>query len=236
MNPLFTLSEKLKGSKEIDRAYILSRIQSRVNKLWATNFEFITGKDGWIRGQILGGALNYTSRNVIIPNPELRDSEVDLSYNTFLELFKFKIIHYLMVMDDISLTQAWQEYQDAYKFNSHIYEVMNFIIAKEQPRILINRNPTLNYYSILLMRVRKVKSDVTDFTLSVPLSVLPGLNADFDGDILNIIGIMSKELEHAFRKFDPVTRMIISRDSGLLNPYFMIEKSQMIDVYNFCTL
>ena len=236
VNPLFTLSEKLKGSKEIDRAYILSRIQSRVNKLWATNFEFITGKDGWIRGQILGGALNYTSRNVIIPNPELRDSEVDLSYNTFLELFKFKIIHYLMVMDDISLTQAWQEYQDAYKFNPHIYEVMNFIIAKEQPRILINRNPTLNYYSILLMKVRKVKKDVTDFTLSVPLSVLPGLNADFDGDILNIIGIMNKELEHAFRKFDPVTRMIISRDSGLLNPYFMIEKSQMIDFYNFCTL
>jgi hypothetical protein len=31
---------------------------------------------------------------------------------------------------------------------------------------------------MLLMKVRKVKKDISDFTLSVPLSVLPGLNAD----------------------------------------------------------
>lgn len=86
------------------------------------------------------------------------------------------------------------------------------------------------------MRVRKVKRDITDFTLSVPLSVLPGLNADFDGDILNIIAIMSEELKYAFRKFEPVKRMIISRDTGLLNEYFSIEKSQLIDLHHFCTM
>lgn len=58
----------------------------------------------------------------------------------------------------------------------------------------------------------------------------------FDGDILNIVGMMNDELIHAFRKFDPVTRMMISRDSGLLNDYFAIEKGQMIDLYYFCTL
>lgn len=47
---------------------------------------------------------------------------------------------------------------------------------------------------------------------------------------------MTEELKYAFRKFDPVTRMIISRDTGLLNDYFSIEKSQMIDLVNFCTL
>lgn len=56
------------------------------------------------------------------------------------------------------------------------------------------------------------------------------------GDILNIIGMMTEELIHAFRKFDPVTRMIISRDNGLLNDYFTITKGQMIDLYYFCTL
>lgn len=62
------------------------------------------------------------------------------------------------------------------------------------------------------------------------------LNADFDGDILNIIGMMSDELAYAFRKFDPVTRMIMSRDSGLLNDYFGIEKCQLIDLYYFATI
>lgn len=39
-----------------------------------------------------------------------------------------------------------------------------------------------------------------------------------------------------FRKFDPVKRMIISRDTGLLNEYFAIEKGQLIDLYYFATL
>lgn len=65
---------------------------------------------------------------------------------------------------------------------------------------------------------------------------LPGLNADFDGDILNIIGLMDRSLIYMFRKFDPIRRMIVDRDSGLLNSYFTINKGQLIDLYHFCTL
>lgn len=61
-------------------------------------------------------------------------------------------------------------------------------------------------------------------------------NKRFDGDILNIIALMMKELEYAFRKFDPVTRMIISRDTGMLNEYFTINKDQMIDLHYFCNM
>ena len=39
-----------------------------------------------------------------------------------------------------------------------------------------------NYYSIILMDIRRVKPDKDCYTLAVPLSILPGLNADFDGD------------------------------------------------------
>lgn len=58
----------------------------------------------------------------------------------------------------------------------------------------------------------------------------------FDGDILNIIGLMDQAFVYMFRKFDPISRMIIDRDSGLLNNYFMITKGQLIDLYYFCTL
>lgn len=47
---------------------------------------------------------------------------------------------------------------------------------------------------------------------------------------------MSDEIVHMFRKFDPVERMIISRDTGKLNSYFMITKGQLIDLYYFATL
>lgn len=143
INPLISLSDKIKGSEDIDRAYILNRIQKRVNDLWEQNFELLHGKEGIIRGQILGGALNYTSRNVITPDPTLRDDQVDLSYHTFLGLFKFKILHYLMKLEDISLSKADAQWRAAYKFDPKIYEIMNFIVQKEQAMILMNRNPTL---------------------------------------------------------------------------------------------
>lgn len=57
----------------------------------------------------------------------------------------------------------------------------------------------------------------------------------FDGDILNIIGLMNKALVFMFRKYDPVMRMIISRDSRLINDYFSINKGQLIDLYMFAT-
>ena len=113
---------------------------------------------------------------------------------------------------------------------------MQFILKKEQNRILINRNPTLNYYSMLLMRIGHIKKDMEDYTLSVPLSCLKGLNADFDGDILKIIAMMGDELVYAFRKYDPITRMMISRDNGLLNSYYALDKDPLINLYDFCTI
>ena len=58
INPIFSLSEKLKSSEEIDKHIILSRIQYRVNTLWDENFRLLNGKEGLIRGQVLGGSVN----------------------------------------------------------------------------------------------------------------------------------------------------------------------------------
>lgn len=149
INPIFSLSERLDESEEIDQLFILSRIQSHVNQLWEVNFELLNKKEGLIRGQILGGSCNYTSRNVIIPDPSLRDDEIDLSYHTFLELYKFKIIYYLMKMDDIPLSKANAIWLRAYKFDNRIYEIMQFIVQKEKPKLLINRNPTLSKFGVV---------------------------------------------------------------------------------------
>ena len=48
--------------------------------------------------------------------------------------------------------------------------------------------------------------------------------------------MVSKEIAYAFRKFDPITRMVMSRDNGLLNEYFALSKGHLIDLYNYATL
>ena len=39
-----------------------------------------------------------------------------------------------------------------------------------------------------------------------------------------------------YRKYDPVTRMLTDRDSGLLNDYFVINKDQLINLVMFSTM
>lgn len=174
INPLFSLSEHIKDDIPIERDLTLARLQTTVNELWDIIFTEVNGKDGHIRGEMLGGSLNYTSRNVICPAPDLHDDEIDISYHTFLEVFKYKIIYYIMKMDDVSMSTAYSEWKASSKYNEKMHEIMQYMIQREDIRVLINRNPTLNYYSMLLMKIRQVKPDGGDYALSVPLSILPG--------------------------------------------------------------
>lgn len=171
INTLYKLSESVKECNPIEKPFILYRIQKRVNKMWDYNFDLISQKEGFIRDKMLGGPCNNTSRNVIIPDPSLKDNEVDLSYQTFRILFKYKIIYYLMKLNDMYLSSAYNKWRASFEFDPQVYNVMQYILKKESPKILINRNPTLNYYSMLLMNIRNVKRDATDYCLSVPLSI-----------------------------------------------------------------
>lgn len=204
--------------------------------MWEYNFDLITKKEGFIRDKLLGGSINYSARNVIIPEPSLMDNQVDMSYQTFRTLFKDRIIYYLQKMLDIYLSEAIAIWNKSFKFDPQVYEIMNYILLKDEPKILINRNPTLNYYSMLLMDIRSVKPDDKDYCLSIPLGILNGMNADFDGDILNIFVVTIPEMKKIFRKFNPIERMIISRDTGEINSLFELEKSQLIDLYYYMTL
>ena len=75
--------------------------------------------------------------------PTLRDNEVSMSYQTFLELFKYKIIYYIMKINDITLSKAHAIWKKASKFDPKVYDIMQFIIQYADVEVLINRNPTL---------------------------------------------------------------------------------------------
>ena len=59
----------------------------------------------------------------------------------------------------------------------HIYNII----------VEINRNPTINYGSQLVVKVVHVKPDMKDFTMSLPESILRLLNADFVIKVQNIV-------------------------------------------------
>ena len=240
LSPLYTIIEKLKEANDIEVDALLARAQERVQAYWKINFELIDTKHGWIRKQVAGGSINFIARNVVIPDPSLNEDQVILSYHTFIELYKFHIIRSLMDYGGLSLAQAYDQWcAGYYKFVPLVYNTMEQIIKDQHPQIILNRNPTLQQGSIVLLDVVKVKPDFDDYTISINLPILPGTNMDFDGDVPNIVALVDEYTKHSFRKFRPSQYMLIKREDngdGKLNEYYRVQKSQMIDLCYFCTM
>lgn len=227
--------KKKKKRSQMDKDKVLHSLQQKINELWDLIFAQINQKEGHIRDQILGGRLNFSARNVIIPDPSLKADEIRLGYLTFLELFKYEIIAHITTVSNVTPAQAFDEWNWAtVKFDAKIYEIMMYLI-KRKPKVIINRNPTINYGSLLLMTIVDIKREYdNDYTMSLPIQVLTALNADFDGDILNIISLKTREISDAFEKaYNPRKNMFISRNDGKFNNDFNLLKDQMIGLWQF---
>ena len=59
-----------------------------------------------------------------------------------------------------------------------------------------------------MMKIRKVKRDSDDVCLAIPSAILPGLNADFDGDVLNNLALTMEEFWELFDGFSPENMLI----------------------------
>lgn len=213
IHPLSAITMSLKKCKPIEVPLYLYQSQMRCNKLWELNFSLIDGKSGWIRGQCLGGEYNNSGRSVIVLDPTLKIDEVDMPYKAFIEQFKGHIISYIIKDKGWTITKASNYLASKFNFNPYVYSIMQRIIKEDGCKIILNRNPTIAFGSILLMNVRNVKPDSDDWSLSIPSAILPGLNADFDGDVLNTLALEMEEFWELFDGFSP-KNMLIDRCSS----------------------
>ena len=144
-------------------------------------------KKGNIRS-LFGGRYNFTSRNVITADPSLRIDEVKLPYSALLELLQPNIINILTKTYNISYTDAYKRWYAAnLKKDKGIINIIRSIIHNSTDNhrglpVLINRNPTICYGSILQMYVVDLSDtgDKFEYVMQLPLQILPLLAADFD--------------------------------------------------------
>lgn len=122
----------------------LFKAQKKINLLYSYIFKIVNQKEGHIRENILGGRINFSARNVIIPDTTLRAHEIKLPYLTFLELYKPEIINVIMRLYNTTLTAAINKWNKAQMgFDETVYEVMKYLIkhTKGGCVCLVNRNP-----------------------------------------------------------------------------------------------
>lgn len=107
-------------------------------------------------------------------DPTLKMDEVDVSYKAFIEQYKGHIIHRIIKDKGWTITKATNYLASKFNFDQYVYDIMMQIVKEDRPKIIINRNPTITFGSIIMMNIRKIKLDADDRTLAIPSAILPG--------------------------------------------------------------
>jgi len=236
-NSLIEYKESEKNKKEDNSKIlpILEEVQLNAVKLFNSILSKLKSKKGLIRGNLLGSRVNFSARNVITPKKDCHIDDVIIPYLTFVELYKFQLINLISRMKNISAYDAFKIWRDGKnKFDELIYTSAKELINKTEGGlyILLNRNPSINFGSIFLLRIKDIKKDYNDVTLGLNINILVPMNADFDGDCLNIIVLNNIEWINAFSIFKP-SSMLIEPNRGRFNEEFSLKKDQIVGIYSF---
>ena len=215
---------------KIIRDLTIEQIQAQYMQLSEEIMDNIKSKEGLIRHQICGTRINFSARNIITPaKAGYKIDEIVVPYLTFLELYRFEIIHTIKELKNITYKEAelyW--YKATTSLNEEVYKIMCEMIKTHEVGVLLNRNPTIAVGSILYLRVAGIKHDYDDNTLSIHSCMLTGLAADYDGDVLNLVSIKDQETREVFKKtFSPV-HFLIDPNTGDFNNNYNLEKDQVL--------
>jgi len=214
----------------------LFKLQMKWEELNQEIIEILKGKRGQLR-ELLSGRYNFSSRAVIRQDPSLRVDQVKLPYVALVINLQQRIENVLIRTFNITPNEAYEIWRRAISTKDpRVCEILDSFIAAEPEGIpvIINRNPTLAYGSMLQMFC--IGYDDT-LTLSIPLQVLKLLAADFDGDSLNIYIIINKSFfNRAYIVFNPRNSMYISKDDGKLNGQLLIQRDTLVNANTFIYL
>jgi DNA-directed RNA polymerase subunit beta' len=199
-------NEKRMLQEAVDSLIDLSKKrEKRVSKRKVTKSlaDYLSGKEGRFRQNLLGKRVDYSGRSVIVVDPNLKIDECGLPKKIAFELFKPFLIHELLKENKVqTIKQANYliEIQDP-----DALAALEKVIQNKY--VLLNRAPTLHKLSFLAFKPILVDG----LALRIPPLVCEGYNADFDGDQMGVFLPLSSSAQKEARE-------IMSAAKNLLKP------------------
>ncbi len=136
--------------------------------------DFLKGKQGRFRQNLLGKRVDYSARSVIVVGPELKMHECGLPKDIAAELYKPFIIRKLIERGIVKTVKSAKKIVD--RRDPIIWEILENVM-KGHP-VLLNRAPTLHRLGIQAFQPKLIEGKAIQLH---PLVCTP-FNADFDGD------------------------------------------------------
>jgi len=170
----------------------------------------LKGKEGRFRGSLSGKRVDFSSRTVISPDPNLDLSEVGVPHSVAMKLTipeivtewnlermkklvvngpdTFPGVNYIVRPDGVKIRLDFVEDRSTIADNLEIGYLVERHLSNGDV-VLFNRQPSLHQMSIMAHYVRVLPGK----TFRLHPSVCPPYNADFDGDEMNLHVPQSEE-------------------------------------------
>ncbi|MFZ2500458.1 MAG: DNA-directed RNA polymerase subunit beta' [Minisyncoccia bacterium] len=168
--------------------------------------DYLKGKQGYFRQNLLGKRVDYSGRSVIVVGPDLELDECGLPKHMALELFRPFVIAGLLERGlAFNIRGAGRLIEDGV---AEVWEILEEAIAGKY--VLLNRAPTLHRQGIQAFRPRLIEGDAIQLH---PL-VCNAFNADFDGDQMAVHVPLSEEAQWEAKNIMSANKNILKPGSG----------------------
>ncbi|MCW9054612.1 MAG: DNA-directed RNA polymerase subunit beta' [Candidatus Pacebacteria bacterium] len=168
--------------------------------------DYLKGKQGYFRGNLLGKRVDYSGRSVIVVGPHLKLDECGLPKHMALELFRPFVISQLLQKElAYNIRGAGRLIDDGIP---EVWAILEDVIKDKH--VLLNRAPTLHRQGIQAFRPQLIEGNAIQLH---PL-VCSAFNADFDGDQMAVHVPLSEEAQLEAREIMSANKNILKPGSG----------------------
>src|SRR3989344_6058523 len=183
--------------------------------------DYLKGKHGYLRQNMLGKRVDYSGRSVIVVGPDLALDECGLPKHMVLELFRPFVIQGLLSRElAYNIRGAGRLIEDE---APEVWPILEEAIKGKY--VLLNRAPTLHRQSIQAFRPVLIEGNA----IHVHPLVCPAYNADFDGDAMAVHVPLSEAAQME-------ARMMMSANKNILKPGSgdVVVASKLLDIVLGC--
>ena len=188
----------------------------------------LKGKEGRLRGNLMGKRVDFSARTVITGDPNLQLDQVGVPYSIARNLtYPERVTPYNIEYLQNLVRNGPNEYPGAryvvrdtgdridlrYNKRAETFLQYGWIVErhlKDDDLVLFNRQPSLHKMSMMAHRVKLLPYS----TFRLNLSVTSPYNADFDGDEMNLHVPQSEETRAELKMICAVPRNIVSPQSN----------------------
>jgi DNA-directed RNA polymerase subunit beta' len=168
--------------------------------------DYLKGKQGRFRRNLLGKRVDYSGRSVIVIGPDLELHQCGLPKSMALELFQPFVINRLVEYNYAINVKGAKRIIEQQR--PEVWEVLEEVI-QERP-VLLNRAPTLHRLGIQAFEPRLVDGEA----IQIHPLVCAAFNADFDGDQMAVHVPLSRKAVTEARELMLSTRNLLKPASG----------------------